>query len=234
MAIDSRAAFHVHNNTTGRFDLNLDLARFPQFSSYLTRLTTFSAWPCSMPQSPEDLAESGFVYLGVGDHVQCFFCGGGLKNWDADNLPVEEHVRWFGERCQFIIELAGPKIVEKIRTADSNSIRREAFISYGNESPTTMKAGESYFAEDQCIVPKGKTDNVGSKEDTFALEKKLMEENDLLRMEISCKVCWNSDAEVVFLPCNHLVTCVDCAVSVQGCPMCRSVVDGFLKTRHST
>lgn len=26
---------------------------------------------------------AGFFYVGYGDYIRCFFCGGGLRNWEV-------------------------------------------------------------------------------------------------------------------------------------------------------
>lgn len=39
--------------------------------------------------------------LGPEDAVQCFSCGGSLKNWLATDRPWSEHVRWF-PHCAFL------------------------------------------------------------------------------------------------------------------------------------
>ena len=41
------------------------------------------------------------LHAGIGDHVQCFYCDGGLKNWERDDVPWAEHARWFGN-CAFL------------------------------------------------------------------------------------------------------------------------------------
>ncbi|KAM3965021.1 death-associated inhibitor of apoptosis 1-like [Aphomia sociella] len=73
----------------------------PQYASFQTRLSTFKDWPRSMSQKPEDLADAGFYYTGTGDKAQCFFCGGGLKDWERDDDPWKEHALWF-PTCFFI------------------------------------------------------------------------------------------------------------------------------------
>lgn len=35
------------------------------------------------------------VFLGEGDRVKCFHCGGGLSDWKPSEDPWEEHARWF-------------------------------------------------------------------------------------------------------------------------------------------
>ena len=59
--------------------------------------------------------------------------------------------------------------------------------------------------------------------------KMLREENERLREEISCRVCYTKESNIVFLPCRHLVTCPDCADGVQKCPVCRAEIQHMVK-----
>ncbi len=34
-------------------------------------------------------------FLGHGDNVKCFFCDGGLRNWEPGDDPWQEHAKWF-------------------------------------------------------------------------------------------------------------------------------------------
>lgn len=36
-----------------------------------------------------------------------------------------------------------------------------------------------------------------------------------------CKICYKEKLTVVFLPCGHLVACVQCAVTLDHCAICR-------------
>jgi hypothetical protein len=38
----------------------------------------------------------------------------------------------------------------------------------------------------------------------------------------SCKICYNAEMCVQFLPCLHVVCCTACALSVDKCPLCRA------------
>ncbi|XP_033742579.1 baculoviral IAP repeat-containing protein 7-like [Pecten maximus] len=42
-----------------------------------------------------------------------------------------------------------------------------------------------------------------------------------LRLRTKCKVCLEEELKIVFLPCGHLCTCVDCASHLERCPVCR-------------
>ncbi|XP_013795608.2 baculoviral IAP repeat-containing protein 7 isoform X3 [Apteryx mantelli] len=65
------------------------------------RLRTFWQWPDSSPVSAQDLARAGFFFVGPGDEVQCFCCGGILKDWVPGDCPVVEHLKFFPS-CKFI------------------------------------------------------------------------------------------------------------------------------------
>jgi hypothetical protein len=89
------------------------------FTHYQRRLDSFKEWPPSLPQQPDDLARAGFYYYGIKDMVKCFFCNGGLKNWDRNDDPFEDHVRWF-PKCQYIRQLMGSEYVDKIKDKYKN------------------------------------------------------------------------------------------------------------------
>ncbi|NXK71482.1 BIR7B protein, partial [Amazona guildingii] len=65
------------------------------------RLRTFRLWPVSSPVCPRDLVKAGFFFVGPRDEVQCFCCGGILKNWEPGDCPVAEHLKFFPS-CKFI------------------------------------------------------------------------------------------------------------------------------------
>lgn len=54
------------------------------------------------------------IFKGTGDKVYCFFCGGGLFNWDPGDDPWEEHARWF-PKCVFLRQCKGDEFVMKVQ-----------------------------------------------------------------------------------------------------------------------
>src|SRR5690349_20395552 len=46
-----------------------------------------------------------------------------------------------------------------------------------------------------------------------------------LEHERRCKICWNEQSAMVFLPCRHICTCMTCGDLVTVCPICRSITD---------
>ncbi|CAG9787764.1 unnamed protein product [Diatraea saccharalis] len=87
----------------------------PQYASEAARLSTFNDWPRCMRQKPEDLAEAGFFYTGQGDKTKCFYCDGGLKDWENDDIPWEEHARWF-DRCAYVQLVKGKEYIQRVKT----------------------------------------------------------------------------------------------------------------------
>ncbi|XP_066501219.1 baculoviral IAP repeat-containing protein 2 isoform X2 [Hoplias malabaricus] len=64
------------------------------------RLDTFQNWTVATV-TPAELAKAGFYYLGQGDRVACFSCGGHLSNWEPGDRAVSEHQRHY-PNCRFV------------------------------------------------------------------------------------------------------------------------------------
>jgi len=102
------------------------------------RLRTFTEgrWPVSAQQSPIELAESGFFYLGDLDRVQCAFCKLVLRNWSRGDNPIWEHFK--GSRhCDFIQGFdVGNKPIEEDPVRGPNP-RLPNFDVCGNQNSLT-------------------------------------------------------------------------------------------------
>lgn len=94
-------------------DTQMPGPKHPRYATEQSRLASFSDWPRSMGQKPEDLAEAGFFYTGQGDKTKCFYCGGGLKDWENDDVPWEQHARWF-DRCPYVQLVKGRDYVQRV------------------------------------------------------------------------------------------------------------------------
>uniref|UniRef100_A0A3Q2NRM9 RING-type E3 ubiquitin transferase n=1 Tax=Fundulus heteroclitus TaxID=8078 RepID=A0A3Q2NRM9_FUNHE len=70
-------------------------AAYPEMEAEDSRLATFHNWPSEALVQPDVLAQAGFFYTGHGDNVKCFFCDGGLRNWEPGDDPWQEHAKWF-------------------------------------------------------------------------------------------------------------------------------------------
>nr|XP_010308751.1 PREDICTED: E3 ubiquitin-protein ligase XIAP [Balearica regulorum gibbericeps] len=74
----------------------------PAMCSEETRLKSFHNWPLNSQLTPQELANAGFYYTGVGDEVACFCCGGKLKKWEPSDRAWSEHKRHF-PKCLFVL-----------------------------------------------------------------------------------------------------------------------------------
>lgn len=111
-------------------EISLEEIGLPQYSGpkrkdFLTvesRLGSYSVWPDRVSQKPNDLADAGFFYCGLSDHVRCFHCGNGLRNWEKDDVPWNEHARWYPE-CSYVLLKKGQDFIDKVRRENPPYIR---------------------------------------------------------------------------------------------------------------
>ncbi|XP_044761235.1 death-associated inhibitor of apoptosis 1-like [Coccinella septempunctata] len=173
---------------------------------YDTRLATFENWPKSMKQKPPELANAGFYYLGVGDQTLCFFCGGGLKDWDEDDDPWEQHALWF-PKCNFLLLKKTPAFVEAVQR------KHKGLLS---------------IKKDETEIEASCSSNSDTKESSSKLssntEERKSEESSTL-----CKICFKNELGVVFLPCGHMVACIDCASALKECAVCRKNIQATVR-----
>lgn len=194
------------------------------FNRYVTldrRLSTFSSWPRSIKQKPSELAAAGFFYNGKGDQTICFHCGGGLKDWEDDDVPWEQHAKWFS-KCNFVWLQKGSEYISEIcskqqavltgdetaelQTSSGNNtkidpVKREIDV---NSASSTSNATVSSF-------------NSKPKENET---KELVSEDETSSTNL-CKICYVKERAVLFFPCRHMIACIDCAPALSTCVVCR-------------
>lgn len=175
----------------------------PAFSSEAARLASFADWPCRMKQKPEAMADAGFFYTGTGDKTVCYYCGGGLKDWEDDDDPWEQHARWF-QTCHYVKLVKGEDFINKIIAKPTE--HREEPKSQEVVSGSVKSSGSAY----DCS--------------SSSLEKN---ESRL------CKICFTEERNICFVPCGHVVACPKCALSVQICPVCRQQFTSTMRLYYS-
>ncbi|XP_076812281.1 baculoviral IAP repeat-containing protein 7-like [Clavelina lepadiformis] len=90
----------------------------PHMRSESARINTFldhlSSWPAHrIRTSIQQIVKAGFFYLGDRDRVKCWYCNGGLQNWERDDDAWREHAKWF-PLCEFVLQRKGPEYVHNI------------------------------------------------------------------------------------------------------------------------
>jgi len=352
----------------------------PQYATLEARLRTFREWPPALRQQPKELADAGFYYIGLSDQVKCFYCDGGLRNWQSEDVPWVEHARWFS-RCVFVRLVKGDEYVKKcleerppekagmsfdkprpvteddIRSAMSQAIVRQVLSmgidhsrvkmaikkqleNSGNPFDTAESLISAAFTVQRAQERRNMVENMNpvgallgrlgethtrgpgesdrvterwevgqsSREDpefmeetsqaqsnTISLsrtphistvpqslpstslsqppqpsstpgqsaslpgsppagqleegsfqslplsiaggsaekekpESDLQTENARLKEQRTCKICMDVEVGVVFLPCGHLCCCVNCAPALKDCPVCRTKIQGTVRT----
>ena len=113
--------------------------RYPTYATVESRLKSFNQWAPHLKQTPAMMAAAGFFYLGASDHVKCFHCDGGLRNWEPQDDPWLEHARWFPQ-CRFVGLMKGEQFIkEAAQTSAVNTAPR----SRSNPPPVPLNAGSS-------------------------------------------------------------------------------------------
>ena len=190
----------------------------PQLTIEATRFDSFrNKWPTNLTQKPEQLAAAGYFYIGYADNVKCFFCDGGLCNWEDNDDPWTEHARWFPE-CGFLKQVKGPEFIQKVQEIGING----GSINSGGEE-NVYETSEPHAPPRMDKVPSSSTQSLESKN---LLEK----ENEKLKEQRTCKICMNGEVSIVLLPCGHLVSCVKCTPALKNCPICRIGIKGTVRT----
>lgn len=139
------------------------------------------------------------------------------RNYDSSVFPNDEHVE------------VGSNAIDYF-----SSYRMESTPTYfppsSNPDPipkatASVEPSAELLASPVVEKPETKVNNLES-----GGQISLEEENRKLKDARTCKICMDDEVGVVFLPCGHLVTCVQCAPGVTMCPLCRSSIKGFVRT----
>lgn len=120
---DGAAATTRHLLPSRRLDLGR--AVYPLYSQMDARRRSYQNWQHvqGLP-SVDELITLGFFYAGYADCVRCFFCGIGLKSWEADDSPADVHARW-RPTCDYLRLVRGDDFVDRVAAAAASD---------GNES----------------------------------------------------------------------------------------------------
>uniref|UniRef100_H2ZM65 Uncharacterized protein n=1 Tax=Ciona savignyi TaxID=51511 RepID=H2ZM65_CIOSA len=92
----------------------------PNMVNFRDRVRTFIKWPKTITKATAvQIAKAGFFFLGDRDRTKCFYCNGGLQNWEYNDEPWSEHAKWF-PNCEFVLQQKGIQFVQEITTKFPN------------------------------------------------------------------------------------------------------------------
>ena len=98
----------------------------------------------------------------------------------------------------------------------------QKYIDSLEQENQTLKASQQFYDFMESDYLKIQKDNENMKKDLEKLNDKLQ-----------CKVCMEEDACIVFIPCGHLISCMDCSPGLHNCAICRIPVKSTIRTYFS-
>lgn len=221
--------------------------KFPQYAVLATRLRSYeNGWSEHVPVRTDALAKAGLVFTGVGDSVRCFFCGGGLRNWDRDDDPWLEHATWYPE-CVFLILRKGAEYVRRVSNGErpSDVRNRPPTVQFDPSSAAAQSCLQNGFRESdvrKAFERLRRTKGVNSETVRGADIARLILDEDLddeiagvpvseadeerLSSGDKCLFCCDEPACVEHVPCGHAVSCGSCTFGYDDCPVCKRPVRG--------
>ena len=111
-----------HNYDYSTLGINIEKPRYPNYAPLQVRISSYQGWPSYLDQTPRAMAMAGFFFAGCQDYARCFFCGGGLRNWEPGDDPWVEHARWFPQ-CAFVKQNKGETFIQKVLKRQKEKVR---------------------------------------------------------------------------------------------------------------
>ena len=112
-----------------------------QFASEAVRLSSFQDWPPGLRQKKEVMASAGLFYIGRSDHVKCFYCDGGLKEWQEEDDPWVEHAGWF-HGCGFVKLVKGEEFIQRCRATVTSNLVSTSNLDFVPDNGVTSRKRE--------------------------------------------------------------------------------------------
>lgn len=125
----------------------LSRPKHPYYASEQHRVESFAGAQVPRGQSVEVLAKAGFFHVGPGDNVCCYYCDGGLKNWQPTDEPWTEHRRWF-TRCPHL----QPK--QRLPPIPTQNVPRNPVSNYSATRQPTVASAVNHTNVQYRIEPR--------------------------------------------------------------------------------
>ncbi|XP_055325624.1 death-associated inhibitor of apoptosis 1 [Sitodiplosis mosellana] len=221
-----------NSTTVERETQTLKHPDFPEFAIETARLRSFDEWPKTMKQKPKQLSDAGFFYTQKGDRVICFSCGGGLRDWDEQDDPWEQHALWYS-KCDYLRLVKGPEYIEAVKAKFAQAQNEEqtngGLSSSSQESvASSCSSGSSSGSSSASSTPVNSQMCSGASGD----KDEQNPDNKLCESRL-CKICYSSEYNTAFFPCGHVIACTKCASSVTKCPLCRKPFERVMRVFFS-
>lgn len=199
---------------------------YPNYAIEAKRLESYEDWPKFMKQKPKELSDAGFFYTGKSDRVKCFSCGGGLKDWEAEDEPWEQHAMWYNN-CEYLKLMKGEEYIVQCLAKKENASQKGSDVGPSN-SPQPSTSGVTSAATTSLPSSQSSSLSASAEEvnspiggSSSGMEEDEDEPNRKSDTSRTCKICYVNEYNTAFSPCGHVVACAKCASSVTKCPLCR-------------
>ena len=200
----------------------------PYFEEYFTfdsRLDTYNNWKFLI--SKEKLCEAGFFSLQIEDSVQCFHCGLSIHKFEDGDDAWEEHAL-HSPHCHFVQQSRSKSFI--INIAKIHTV--ELWLERGDVK--TLLDLNAFSAEDiknvLCEQFEKDLKFFGKYIDFYTAVKNYMfnKENGISQSKdkLLCKICYDKELSIIFLPCAHIYACDSCSAKLYFCSICRKLISG--------
>ncbi|XP_052096870.1 baculoviral IAP repeat-containing protein 3-like isoform X2 [Mytilus californianus] len=132
---ESSSSRQLTNNDISLLGIDLEKPRYQNYAALQVRISSFQGWPSYLDQTPRQMAIAGFLFAGYHDYTRCFFCGGGLRNWEAGDDPWVEHARWF-PKCTFLRQNKGDAFIKAVQDKHEQMDKSDQITSIQSKETT--------------------------------------------------------------------------------------------------
>ena len=160
-----------------------------------------------------------------------------LREMGKDDSIINEAIdRWKANRRRTgqpiaSVEMQATELYEIIlQIEDERTQGASAQPSTGQQLSLSTNQAPTQTTDDtneQPTVAEGTSQELPAYLEGFDLVLKEYEEQ---KERLTCRICTENPVAVAFLPCGHLVCCLDCAPAMRKCPICHELVKGTIKT----
>ncbi|XP_025203225.1 putative inhibitor of apoptosis [Melanaphis sacchari] len=170
--------------------------------SFDARLKTFDNCPRTLKQDINTLCKAGFFYSGNGqtDFMTCFFCAITLRNWTDNDEPWAEHAKW-SDKCGHLFLTKGKNFVDA-KQEKTYVLNNKMKIQMTKKHVHGVQLTKTLFFKKQHHL------------------SEILDSSSVLDCML-CKICYKEKIKVVFVPCGHAIACIECALNINYCAICR-------------
>lgn len=137
-----------------------------------------------------------------------------------NDVPWEEHAIWF-PKCNYLLLKKSREYVDQINN------RKSTEMASTSSSPTTTASTETVNKPEEVAPTTAAAAATSQKSSEVSSETNTKDEDS--NSATLCKICYSKEIGVVFLPCGHVVACVDCAPALSQCAVCRKPLEATFR-----